>query len=201
MQPIKFLCIFTHSSTNVRGGGLALSLCANLSQIFLFGSVNQVQHQCLSSMSLWLWLCAVKVMFEKDKLSPNCYHKIKTIELIKFVWYGEAFRILVTGTYDPEKQPHIIFPLKQPLNLAQYSQTQLSCPVSNPNTSFQRMQLCLFTILLLHFGITLSDLWHGCHYSAMKIHPMKLSVSPLWLFRKLRTTYFWKDIVYFCFHC
>ena len=46
--------------------------------------------------------------------SPNCTHKVGSMELYNIFWYVEAFRVSFTGTKGPspapEKQPHTIIP-------------------------------------------------------------------------------------------
>ncbi|MEQ2163030.1 hypothetical protein GOODEAATRI_026039 [Goodea atripinnis] len=70
-------------------------------------------HQTLPSMSLWNLLCA-QLCWKRKGYSPNCSHKVGSMELFKISLYAEAFRVYFTGTKEPSpvpvKQPHSINP-------------------------------------------------------------------------------------------
>ncbi|MED6258230.1 hypothetical protein ATANTOWER_004537 [Ataeniobius toweri] len=72
---------------------------------------------CTSAQSCW----------KRNGPSPNCSHKVRSMELSKIMWYADTFNVLFTGTKGPcpapEKHSHSIIPLHKTLRKAQYNQT------------------------------------------------------------------------------
>ena len=62
-----------------------------------------------------LALCSgVQSCWNREGLSPNCFHRAGSMKWSKISWYAEAFRVPLTGTKGPspapEEQPHTIIP-------------------------------------------------------------------------------------------
>ena len=111
------------SHTDVGREGLALRLRSNSSQrcsIELRSGLCASQSSSSTPNSLIhvfmdLALCTgAQSCWNRKGPSPNCSHKVGSMELSNISWYAEAFRVPFTGTKGPspapEKQPHTIIP-------------------------------------------------------------------------------------------
>ena len=129
--------------------------------------------------------------------SPNCSHKVGSMELSNISWYAEGFRVPYTGTEGPspapEKQPHTI--IRPPPNFTLGSQTvTVLLATAKPRLvhqivrwrseiyhSRERVSTALEssggTLTPLHptLCIALADVRLGCSCLAMETHSMKLS--------------------------
>ena len=131
-----FRSTFVRSHTDVGQEGLALSLHSNSSQRcsvrlrsgLCAGQSSSSTPNSLIHVFMDLALCTgAQSCWNRKGPSPNCSHKVGSMELSNISWYAEAFRVPFTGTKGPspapEEQPHTIIPLHQTLHLAQCSQT------------------------------------------------------------------------------
>ena len=111
---------FVRSHTDVGPEGLALSLRSNSSQRcsiglrsgLCAGQSSSSTPNSLIHVFMDLALCTgAQSCWKRKGPSPNCSHKVGSMELARISWYGEAFRVPFTGTKGsspaPEKQtPH-----------------------------------------------------------------------------------------------
>ena len=135
---IEFLTILPEAHlwghTDVGREGLALSLRSNLFQTCSIGLRSGLCAGQSSSSTpnssihvfMDLALCTgAHSCWNRKGRSPNCSHKVGSMELSNISWYAEAFRVPFTGTKGPspapEKQPHTIIPLHQTLHLVPFS--------------------------------------------------------------------------------
>ena len=118
---------------------------------------------CTGAQSCW----------NRKEPSPNCSHKVGSIELSNISWYAEAFSVLFTGTKGPspapEKQPHTIIPPPPTLHLAQCSQTN-TVLLATAKPRLVHQMLC----------IALTDVWLGCSCSVMEAHSVRLPMHCSW---------------------
>ena len=109
---------FVRSHTDVGQEGLALSLHSNSSQNCSFGLRSGVcagQSSSSTSNSLihhfmdLALFTGVQSCWTRKGPSPNCCHKVGSVELSNISWDAEVFRVPFTGTKGPsptpEKQP------------------------------------------------------------------------------------------------
>ena len=114
---------FVRSQTDVGREGLALSLHSKSSQRCSIGSRSGLCAGQSSSSTpnylihvfMDLALCTgAQSCWNRKGQSPNCSHKVGSMELPKISWFAEAFRFPFTVTKGqrpaPEKQPHTIIP-------------------------------------------------------------------------------------------
>ncbi|XP_051528965.1 uncharacterized protein LOC127426291 [Myxocyprinus asiaticus] len=114
---------FVRSDTDVGREGLARSLRSNSSQRcsiglrsgLCAGQSSSSTPNSLIHVFMDLALCTgAQSCWNRKGPSPNCSHKVGSMELSKISWYAEAFRVPFTGTKGPspapEKQPHTIIP-------------------------------------------------------------------------------------------
>ena len=102
---------FVRSHADVGREGLALSLRSNSSQRCSIGlSSGLCAGQSSSStpnslihVFMDLALCTgAQSCWNRKGPSPNCSHKVGSMELSKISWYDEAFRVPFTGTNAPQ---------------------------------------------------------------------------------------------------
>ena len=67
--------------------------------------------------------------------SPNCSHKVGSMELSNISWYAEAFRVPFTGAKGPSpahaKQPHTLMPPAPDFTLGTMQSDKYRSPVDN----------------------------------------------------------------------
>ena len=79
------------------------------------GQSSSSTPNSLTHVLMDLALCTgAQPCWNRKQPSPNCSHKVGSMELSIISWYAEAFRVPFTGTKgpspSPEKQPHTIIP-------------------------------------------------------------------------------------------
>ena len=103
------VCVCEFLTIHPKGvlSGLRSGLCAGQSSSSTPDSLIHVFMDlalCTGAQSCW----------NRKGPSPNCSHKVGSMELSNISWYAEAFRVSFTGTKgpspSPEKQPHTIIP-------------------------------------------------------------------------------------------
>ena len=115
--------------------------------------------------------------------SPNCSHKVVSMELSSISRYAEAFRVRLTGTKGPssipEKQPYTIIPPAPNFTLGtmQFSRWRSVICQSRERVStvLESSGGVLYTTAS-NACIALADVLLGCSCSAMETHSMKLSM-------------------------
>ena len=143
---------FVRSHTDVGREGLALSLRSNSSQRFSIGlrsglcagqSSSSTPHSLIHVFMDFALCTGAQSCWNRKGPSPNCSHKVGSMELSKISWYAEAFRVPFTGTKGPrpvpEKQPHTIIPPPPNFTLGTMQSDKFSWQPPNPDLSIRSL--------------------------------------------------------------
>ena len=172
-------------------------ICTKLSHPRLYGAAS-----CTGAQSCWT----------KKGPSPNCSHKVGSMELSNISWYAEAFRVPFIGTKGPspapESQPHTVIQPPPNFTLGTMQSDKYRSPGNRqiwtrPSDGEARFITPENASALESSGgllyTTASDAlrctcWcmFGCSCSAMETHSMKLSTDCSWANQKPHEV--WKSV-------
>ena len=183
-----FMGIFDHSSrsafvrshTDVGREGLALSLRSNSSQRcsiglrsgLCAGQSSSSTPNSLIHVFMDLALCTgAQSCWNRKGPSPNCSHKVGSMELSNISWYAEAFRVPFTGTKGPspapEKQPHTIIPPPPNFTLGTM-QSDKFCSLGNLQTQTRssdcQMEKCYSSLQRTRLHCSRVQWWCALHH-------------------------------------